>query len=142
MEEPRSYSNKKKSHLSRNEPWVMFLPDCISQTHTRKRYYRLNPLHTTDLTEKSIRNSINELSNIRSYCVIYKSVCRQVPLNVNGDILSSHQSIVAVGHPQKGSPGVPSWITRAVGRCRCLTSMCLMLSMARSVRFDQSVSRG
>jgi len=57
-----------------------------------------------------------------------------------GTLLSSHQSMVAVGMPQKGVSDGTSWMPRAVGRCRCFTSISYSLVGLCECLFATSVT--
>lgn len=98
-------------------------------------------------TEKGICNSVDKLGNVGRDFVVYAQTISPTAVmsaadgagrrgpgaggeEEGADLLSSHQSIVAVGMPQKGGSEGTSWTTRAVGRCSCLTSIAQSLALA------------
>jgi hypothetical protein len=92
-------------------------------------------------TEKGICNGVDKLGNVgRDFVVYARTISPTAVISAahgagegveegGDDLLSSHQSMVAVGIPQKGVSEGTSWMTRAVGRCSCLTSISLSLSL-------------
>ena len=131
MEQPRSNSDEQEAQLGSNEPRMILLSDRIS--HSIQRQGNCNTIRECPMTIRSywkmhlwpylrIRQC-TELSCNLFWEQLDREIGNSGIRKKLGDVLSSHQSMVDVGHPQKGISGCPSWITRAVGRWICLTSM-------------------